>query len=451
MKTTMTNRVFLPSRRALLAGLGGTALASGLRLPAFAQGKALAQPGPALQLRARPATAALGAGLPQSPVWALEPANGVAATGPFRFGKGDLAVTLSNELPAPIVLNWLGIDGAQAAAPLTGLAPIPPGGRASFTLPLRQAGAILVNAQLLGDAADRPVSARALIVEDSPPVQADRDEVLLIEEWRVKADGSAIAPGRSPDGTTAVYTVNGQPRFDLTAKVNERLRLRFINGCARSPLGLRIENHDVRVMAIDSQPSEPFPARDGQLVLAPGSRVDVLIDATRAPGTVSPIILHDGTGPRTIAQLTMLNDTPVRAAPLPQAEALPSGNLPARLDLKGALRTDLPLDPNAQWIAPLKFDAATAPAYRVKRGRTVVMAITNPTAAPVVFRLHGHHFRLLDRLDDGWKPFWLDTLIFDKGQTQRIAFLADHAGRWLIEATAMNWAAPKLVRCYAVE
>lgn len=448
MKKAMTNRVFSPSRRVLLAGLGGTALASGLGLPAFAQGQALAQAANTLSLRARPATMALGTGLPPSPIWALEPASG----GALRFAKGDLAVTLSNELPASIVLNWLGIDGAQAAAPLTGQAPIPPGGRASFTLPLRQAGTALVSAQLLGDAADRPVSARALIVEDSPPVQADRDEVLLIEEWRVKPDGSALAPGRSPDGTTtAVYTVNGQPRLDLTAKVNERLRLRFINGCARSPLGLRIENHDVRVMAIDSQPSEPFPARDRQLVLAPGSRVDVLIDATRAPGTVSPIVLHDGTGPRTIAQLTMSNDAPVRAAPLPQAEALPSGNLPARLDLKGALRTDLSLDPTAQWIAPVKFDAATAPAYRVKRGRIVVMAITNPTTAPAVFRLHGHHFRLLDRLDDGWKPFWLDTLIVDKGQTQRIAFLAEYTGRWLMEATALNWAAPKLVRSYAVE
>jgi len=441
MKTTMTNQVFLPSRRALLAGLGGVALTSGLRLPASAQAGSLS-------LRARPVTVALGAGLPQSLIWALETANPAAA---MRFGKGDLAVTLSNELPAPIVLNWLGIDGAQAASPLTGLAPIPPGGRASFTLPLRQAGTALVNMQLLGDAADRPMSARALIVADSPPLAVDRDEVLLIEEWRLKPDGSAIAPGNKPDGTTTAYIVNGQPRMDLTARVNERLRLRIVNGCARSPLGLRIENHDVRVMAIDSQPAEPFPARDGQLVLAPGSRVDVLIDAIRAPGTVSQIVLHDGTAPRTIAQLTMSNDAPVRAAPLPQAEALPSGNLPARLNLQGALRSDLSLDPNAQWIAPVRFDMATAPAYRVKRGRTVVMAITNPTTAPVVFRLHGHHFRLLDRLDDGWKPFWLDTLIVDKGQTQRIAFLGEHAGRWLMEATALNWAAPKLVRSYAVE
>lgn len=443
----MTNQVFSPSRRVLLAGLGGVALASGLRLPAFAQGKALAQTGAALSLRTRPATAMLGAGLSKSQIWTLE----TGATGPLRFGKGDLSVTLSNELPAPIILNWLGIDGAQAASPLTGQAPIPPGGRASFTVPLRQPGTYLVNAQILADATGQPTAARALIIEDSPPVAVDRDEVLLIEEWRVRADGSAIMPGSNPDGTTATWTVNGQPSLDITAKVNARLRLRFINGGARSPIGLRIENQDVGVMAIDGAPAEPFAARDGQLVLAPGSRIDAFIDVTRAPGTISQVILHDGTAPRTIARLITSNDAPARAAPLPPADALPPGNLPARLNLQGALRSDLSLDPKAQWMSPAGFSAATPPAYAAKRGRTVVMAINNPTTAPVVFRLHGHHFRLLDRLDDGWKPFWLDTLMVDKGQTQRIAFLAEYPGRWLIEATALNWAAPKLVRSYTVE
>lgn len=437
----MTNQVFSPSRRALLTGLGCTVLASGLRLPASAQGSQ------ALALQARPGMAALGAGPPPSSIWALESAN----AGPIRFGKGDLAVTLSNELPAPIILNWLGIDGAQAAAPLTAQAPIPPGGRASFVLPLRQSGTFLVNAQLLGDGAARPASARALIVDDNPPVAVDRDEVLLIEEWRLKPDGSAIAPGQNPDGTTAAFTINGKAEIEIAAKVNARLRLRFINGCARSPIGIKIENHDVRVMAIDGAPAEPFLARDGQLVLAPGSRIDAFIDATRAPGTISRIVLHDGTAGRTIGRLVMSNDAPIRAAPLPPADALPPGNLPARLDLQGALRTDLSLDPKAQWIAPVDFNGTTAAAYRAKRGRTVVMAITNPAAAPMIFRLHGHHFRLLDRLDDGWKPFWLDTLMVDKGQTQRIAFAAEHAGRWLMEATALNWAAPKLVRSYTVE
>jgi FtsP/CotA-like multicopper oxidase with cupredoxin domain len=46
--------------------------------------------------------------------------------------------------------------------------------------------------------------------------------------------------------------------------------------------------------------------------------------------------------------------------------------------------------------------------------------------------VHGHHFRLLDSLDDGWKPFWLDTVLVAPEQTARIAFVADNPGKWML-------------------
>ena len=100
---------------------------------------------------------------------------------------------------------------------------------------------------------------------------------------------------------------------------------------------------------------------------------------------------------------------------------------------------------------PANFGAAAAPAFRARRGRTVVLAVTNQGRVAAVLHLHGHHFRLLDRLDDGWKPFWLDTLAVEPGQTLRIAFAADYAGRWLIESIATDWAASRFVRWYSVE
>ena len=136
----------------------------------------------------------------------------------------------------------------------------------------------------------------------------------------------------------------------------------------------------------------------------------------------------------------------------PPAPPLPSNGLPARLELKGALRFDLTLGgPQTDWIAATKFAATTSPAFRAKVGRTVVLALTNRSEIANVFHLHGHHFRLLDRLDDGWKPFWLDTLAIDPGQTQRIAFAAEFAGRWLIESVATDWAAPRLLRWYDID
>jgi FtsP/CotA-like multicopper oxidase with cupredoxin domain len=163
-------------------------------------------------------------------------------------------------------------------------------------------------------------------------------------------------------------------------------------------------------------------------------------------------LLHDGTEARPIARLVGSTERPLRSAPLAAAGPLPSNGLPARLDLKGALRIDLPLNgPKTNWVAPSAFTPSAPPAFRTKAGRTIVLTLTNRATTAAVFHLHGHHFRLLDRLDDGWKPFWLDTLAIEPGQTQLIAFAAETAGRWLMEATAADWAAPKLLRWYSVE
>ena len=208
-------------------------------------------------------------------------------------------------------------------------------------------------------------------------------------------------------------------------------------------------------MALDGQPAEPFVARNGALVIAPGGRVDVFVDVTGAAGTAYPILLHDGRNARPIGKLTVSNEPPVRPAPLPAAPPLPSNGLPGQLDLKNAQRFDLALNGpqtgrQSEWVKPMEFATKDPLAFRA--GRVVVLALTNPAGSPpIVFHLRGHHFRLLDRLDDGWKPFWLDTLAIEPGQTQRIAFAAEHAGRWLIESVATDWAAPRLVRWYNVE
>ncbi|MEA2889106.1 MAG: hypothetical protein QOD11_3466 [Bradyrhizobium sp.] len=440
----MTNRAFPLTRRRLLAGLSAAVLGPVTPSSGTAQGRTF------LMLQAKPGTVALRAGQLDTPVWSLLTSAPETA---MRFRRGDqIEVTLGNDLPVPVVLNWHGVDGVPTAEPLTARSPLASGAKDTFVLPLRHAGTFLCDLRLLGDGQARPSPARALVVGESEPVIVDREEVVLIEDWRLRADGSAIAPGIDPKDTTPFFTVNGRGSLDIATRTNERLRFRFINGCQRTVIALKIEDHDVRVMAIDSQPSEPFLARNGQLLLAPGTRVDAFLDATRPAGSTSSILLHDGTQPRPIARLVYSSDAPIRDAPLPAAAALPSNGLPAQLDLKNALRVDLTLGgAQTDWAAPASFAPASAPAFRAKPGRTVVLALTNRAAIPTVFHLHGHHFRLLDRLDDGWKPFWLDTLAIEAGQTQRIAFAAETAGRWLIESMATDWAAPRLVRWYSVE
>ena len=440
----MADRIFPLNRRELMAGLGAAALGPAIPPMAVAQGR------PSLTLQAKAGAIALRPGGPETPIWSL---GGPAPDRDISFRRGDaVEITLLNDLPVPTVLNWHGIDGVPAAEPLAALTPLAPGARQTFAIPLRHAGTLMCDLRLLGDGQARPAPARALIVGESEPVAVDRDEVLLIEDWRLRPDGTAIAPSTDPKDTAPVTTINGLTTLDIPARANERLRLRFLNGCQRSVIAVKIEGHEVRVMAIDGQPTEPFLARNGAVVLAPGTRVDVFIDVTAPPGSTSSILLHDGKEARPVARLIVSNEPAIRNAPLPPAAALPSNGLPAQLDLKNAVRADLTLGgPQADWVTPANFAKSAAPAFRAKAGRTVVLALTNRAEIATVLHLHGHHFRLLDRLDDGWKPFWLDTLAIEPTQTQRIAFAAEHAGRWLIETAATDWAAPRLVRWYSVE
>jgi FtsP/CotA-like multicopper oxidase with cupredoxin domain len=349
-----------------------------------------------------------------------------------------------------VALNLRGLDGLRLAEPLIGRSPLPPGAKESQVIPLRQAGTFLCDLHLLGDGQARPLPALPFIVGESEPVAVDRDEVFLIEEWRLRPDGTPIAPGIDPKDAAALYTVNGQLSLDVTARVRERLRFRFVSGCQRTVIALKIEGHEVRVMALDGQPAEPFYARNGAILIPPGGRVDAFVDLGASPGA-TPILLHDGKGARQIGQLVAAGQ-PIRDAALPLAAPLPSNGPPDKLDLKSAQRFDVTLGPSqTRWIRPEKFEVSAAPAFRAKAGRSVVLALGNRGDTPAIFHLHGHHFRLLDRLDDGWKPFWLDTVAIEPGQTQRIVFAADQVGSWLMESMATDWAAPRLVRWYGVD
>ena len=428
----MASPGFPLDRRELMAGLGATALAPALPSIAIARSTL------AFQLKAD--SAALRPGNPDAPTWSV--------AGPdLRFKRGDtVELGVANDLPAPAILNWRGLDGAAGLEPLTGRPPIAPGGKDMLPITLRHAGTYLCDAGLLGDGQARPSRPRALIVGEAESIPVDRDETILIEEWRLRPDGTAIAPGSDPKGTVPLYTLNGRASFELSASANERLRLRFINGSQRSVLAIKLENHDVRVMAVDGEPAEPFSARNGALVLAPGSRSDAFVDTT----VTASFLLHNGTEAHQVGKLTISGYLD-RRAPLLPASPLPSNGLPAQLDLKTAQRVDLAFGSPADWVKPGDFAVSTSPAFRAKLGRVMVLALTNRAAIANVFHLHGHHFRLLDRLDDGWKPFWLDTLAVEPGQTQRIAFLAEYPGRYLIESVATDWAAPGLVRWYSVE
>lgn len=437
----MTTRMSGPTRRELLAGLsvGFGASAAGL-----ITGGAVQPMTAQLVLQARPATLALRPGQPATPIWELA---AVSHIGDVRLKRGDRCeVVFRNALPVPLAPVWYGLNGPAAADPLQGHAPTPPDATETSIISIQNAGTLLADLRLFEDRQKQPARPLPIIAAETSRVAVDRDVVLLIEEWRLRPDATAIPPGLDPKDSTPLYTINGRTSFELSAAAGERLRLRLINGSQRSVLAIKLEGHEVQVMALDGQPAEPFPARNGALVLAPGARADAFVDAA----TSAALLLHDGKEARQVGTLTIAGK--LERLPLLPPQPLPSNGLPEALDLRGALRFDVALGAtDAGWARPVNFSVSSNPAFRAKPGRTVVLALRNPAPVTTVFHLHGHPFRLLDKLDDGWKPYWLDTLAIEPGQTQRIAFAATSPGRWLLESVLTDWAAPRLVRWYAVE
>ena len=416
------------SRRRLLYGAGISVAC--FSLPP----QAVAQFGPTgfNVLRARNSTAMLrGEGHAATPVWAY----GDTVPGPpLRVRRGEeLRVRVFNDLDEPTAVHWHGVrlPNEMDGVPHLTQAPIAPGGSFNYRFRARDAGTFWYHPT--GDGGEQAARGLygVLIVGESEKVEVDRDLALVFDDWRLTPEGTIDTEAGRVGGQ---LTVNGTPALDLTVRKNERLRLRLLNASRARPLALRFDGHVAWVMAIDGQPAEPFTARSSRVILGPGNRVDLFLDATLEPGASAPIVIEGAPAEAPLMRL-VYGPEPFRATALLDPKPLPANPLPQRLDLKGAYRQDLQL---AAGTRPTPSPHEKPALFTVKRGRVVVLAIANPLETASVVHVHGHTMRLLDRLDDGWKPFWLDTVMVGPRQTDRVAFLADNPGSWLIDCRTVG-------------
>jgi FtsP/CotA-like multicopper oxidase with cupredoxin domain len=401
------------SRRRLLAASGLVATATLFHGMAKAQQPAADGFRP---LRALPGLVPLrGPEREMTPIWGY---SGVVPGPTLRIKRGEeLKVRLINALPAETAIHWHGVRVPNAfdGTPLT-QAPVLAGASFDYRFRPPDAGTFWYRA------APRTRQNRALhgplIVYETEPPDVDRDVALVLDAWPPAPDAKDATP---------FFTVNGIASLDIPVVANERIRLRLINAADDRLITLRIDRHPVTVMAIDGQPAEPFAAREGRITLSPGNRADVFVDAVLAPASSAPLVLQDDGVDLPIGRLVYAAQAPARPAPRQEIKPLPPNPLPERMDFRGALRVDVALDADHAAGVPAK------PLFSIKRGRTVQLAIRNSAPEPGVLHVHGHAVRLLDTLDDGWKPFWLDTVLCVPQQTTRVAFVADNPGKWLLQ------------------
>ncbi|MHC2149196.1 hypothetical protein ACVIW3_000125 [Bradyrhizobium diazoefficiens] len=147
----MKPRIFHPSRREVLVGLGASAaglMAGGAGPSVTAQ----------IALQARPATLALKPGQPPTPIWELA---AVSHTRGVHLKRGDRCeVVFRNDLPVPLAPVWYGLNGPAAADPLRGRAPTAPDATETSIISIPNAGTLLTDFRLFEDGLKQPARGR---------------------------------------------------------------------------------------------------------------------------------------------------------------------------------------------------------------------------------------------------------------------------------------------------
>lgn len=430
------------TRRTVTAGLATTLIA----FPR--EGRAEIPDASGQVLTAKPRPTKLRPDAAETDIWTF---NGTQSPA-LRVKHGaDLRLRLQNETALPLSLHFHGVRGPNAMDGVGGLTQEAVAAGASheyrFTPP--DSGTFLIRPCVLDGSAEpleRGLSG-FLIVEEPDPPQVDRDVALMVDDWRLNDDGSLAAFDKpaeaAPAGRLGSWlSVNGRETPQrIEAPPGGRLRLRLANACNARTMRLRFDGMKAYVIAIDGQPTSTFEPLRASLPFAPGTRYDLLVDLAPEPGGTGAVMALIGDGMPLVEVVTAGERRPALPAIAPLA---PNPRLPEAIKLQKATRKDVVIrgDPkasNVPWtINGTPGSPSGPPLVRVKRGTPVVLALSNQTALVQPMHLHGHSFRLLHPLDDGWEPYWLDTVQTPESKTVRIAFVADNPGKWLLASTVME-------------
>ncbi|HEY9057329.1 MAG TPA: multicopper oxidase domain-containing protein [Aurantimonas sp.] len=292
----MNRRELLMSGSSLLAGLA----TSGLALPANAQGAAAQMDRedirlpPLLDGRTSPIRLEATAG---RTVFA-----GGAPSSTMGFNQGYLGPTvllrrgtntpvrIENGVDVPITLHWHGLTVPSSAdgGPGTEIAP---GAGRDIELPLRQPAATHwyhthVHGRTAPDVYAGLAGAVILQDDDEAGIELPRtygvdDFVLILQDKRFDGSGRAVYEPSMMDIMHGfrgdAVLVNGQLR-PIVRGPRGLVRLRLINAATSSPFDLSLESGRPLLLIGVDQGLLDAPTETGRVLLAPGERLELLID-----------------------------------------------------------------------------------------------------------------------------------------------------------------------------
>ena len=403
-----------------------------------------------------------------------------------RKKRGEIfALDFSNTLPwsTSFYIDGLRCDNANLG--IVGLTSeaIQPAAKQALDIALPDSGVYWFSAHNTEPLRPQEASLYGVLIveEDTPPAVAD-DVIIILHNQPTDL------PNAAPQ-----LCING--KLDPVQKQYRpasRIRLRLINATASSILFLGTSGLNATVIGIDGQPCDSFTPARATLPLAPGARYDMLCDLPEIPSDVRLLLTASApsyparapnlltatapadnatsapvSSPQSTANTSLLTATPIatgavntlgeqaRALMIVQTsgEALPKPApltnlptnplLPFEIALQKSKRVTLTLSeittansdtPRYSINSESAHGYAAKPSFSVAKNTPVTLTITNKTNSVQTIRLCGQVCRVLHQFDDGWEPYWRNSVVVTEGHSMTVVLVPDRVGKWAIES-----------------
>lgn len=322
-------------------GGGGEALGGGREL---LQPEVLSSRDGALDLALEAAPARVRIGARTAHVQAF---NGSLPGPTLRVRPGDtLRVAMTNGLEAPTNLHVHGLHVSPEDNGDNPFVSIAPGDSFDYDFSLpddHPPGTYWYHPHRHGHVADQLAAGLygAIVVEDPDPVPVARERVLVVSDLTLDDSGNLAEvspPQRMMGREGETVLVNGQVRPRAGAAPGERELWRVVNACPVRYLRLTLDGQTLRLLGRDVG-RLPEPVELTEVTLAPGNRVELLVDTregastqTAAPvdrgsmdGMMGGAMPGDGPGtdePIELLTLEVTGDRAADAGPVPPGPVL---------------------------------------------------------------------------------------------------------------------------------
>ncbi|ALP51363.1 multicopper oxidase family protein [Corynebacterium glutamicum] len=231
--------------------------------------------------------------------------NGTLPGPTLRVRGGDtIRVAIANELDTPTNLHVHGLHVSPEGNGDNPFVSISPGESFDYEIVLpndHPPGTFWYHPHHHGHVADQLAAGLygAIVVEDPEPVPVSRERTLVVSDITLDGTGNPAAaspPEKMMGRQGEIVMINGQVRPRATASPGEREQWRIVNACPSRYLRLTLDGQSLRLLGRDTG-RLPEPVDLTEVTLAPGNRVELLVDARQGTSTLLSIPVDRGAMP----------------------------------------------------------------------------------------------------------------------------------------------------------